>query len=180
MHELSVLGLVAKDGAVYMITVQGFEDRPKHYPLHRVTKADVIKARAFTRNDFQIDQYIKEQHQLAHVLREEDSPIDLDLLVAKEALFHFKERPFMTVSGEQVISTDPVHGKWYSLKATVPYTVMLAPFLWSHAGWVQVLGTGVITPACRRGCAGGGDALPEWTHSVGNLTPGQTGLPLVG
>ena len=46
----------------------------------------------------------------------------------------------MTVSGEQVISTDPVQGKWYSVKATVPYTVMLAPFLWSHAGRVQVLG----------------------------------------
>ena len=39
VHELSVLGLVAKDGAVYMITVQGFEDSPKQYPLHRVSKS---------------------------------------------------------------------------------------------------------------------------------------------
>ena len=138
--EVSVLGLVAKDGAVYMIGVRGFDDKPRHYPLHRVKRAAVVKVRAFTRSEFQIDQYIHDQHQLAHLRSDEDSPIELDLLVAEEALFHFRERPFLTVSGEQSISDKPVQGKWYSVKATVPYTVMLAPFLWSHAGWVQVLG----------------------------------------
>jgi predicted DNA-binding transcriptional regulator YafY len=138
--EATVLGLVAKDGAVYMITVRGFDDRPVHYPLHRVKRAAVIKVRAFTRPEFQIDEYIADQHQLAHVLRDEVSPIELDLLVAEEALFHFRERPFLVTTGEQVISEQAVKGKWYSVKATVPYTIMLAPFLWSHAGWVQVLG----------------------------------------
>lgn len=138
--EASVLGVVVKDGAIYMITVRGFEDRPFHYPLHRIISAMTIKVRAHTRQEFNLDQYIMDQHQLAHVLREEESPIELDLLVAAEALFHFKERPFLVVSGEQVISPEPVEGKWYSLKATVPHTIMLAPFLWSHAGWVKVLG----------------------------------------
>jgi predicted DNA-binding transcriptional regulator YafY len=138
--EATVLGLVAKDGTVYMIGVCGFNDQPTHYPLHRVERAEVVRVRAFTRPEFRIDDHIREQHQLAHVLRDEDSPIELDLLVAKEALFHFRERPFLTVRGEQRISDEPVQGKWHSLKATVPHTVMLAPFLWSHAGWVQVLG----------------------------------------
>lgn len=138
--EVTVLGLVAKDGTVYMIGVRGFEDQPRHYPLHRVEWAEVVKVRAFTRSDFRIDDYIRDQHQLAHVLRDEDSPIELDLLVAKEALCHFRERPFLTVRGEQWISDEPVQGKWHSLKATVPHTVMLAPFLWSHAGWVRVVG----------------------------------------
>lgn len=150
-YEVTVLGLVAKDGAIYMLTVMGFEDKPKHYPLHRVRKAEVIRVRAFTRSEFRIDQYIREQHQLAHLRHDEQSPIDLDLLVAEEALFHFRERPFMTVSGEQVISATPVHGKWYSVKATVPYTVMLAPFLWSHAGWVQVLGPETIRQRVAEG-----------------------------
>jgi predicted DNA-binding transcriptional regulator YafY len=138
--EMTVLGLVAKDGAVYLIGVRGFDDRPRHYPLHRVKRAAVVRVRAFTRPEFEIDQYIHDQHQLAHVRDDEDSPIELDLLVAEESIYHFRERPFLTVSGKQFISDDPVQGKWYSLKATVPYTVMLAPFLWSHAGWIKVLG----------------------------------------
>ena len=138
--EVTVLGLVAKDGTVYMISVRGFDDQPRHYPLHRIARAEVVRVRAFTRPEFRVDDYIREQHQLAHVLRDEDSPIELELLVAKEALFHFRERPFLTVRGKQSISDEPVHGKWHSLKATVPHTVMLAPFLWSHAGWVRVVG----------------------------------------
>lgn len=140
VHEVSVLGLVAKDGAIYTICVRGFDDIPMHLPLHRVLKAEVVRARSFTRSDIQIDKYIKDQHQLAHVRSDEESPIELELLVAEEALFHFKERPFLTVSGQQTISDKPVQGKWHLLRATVPYTVMLAPFLWSHAGWVQVIG----------------------------------------
>lgn len=149
--EVTVLGLVAKDGAVYMVTVRGFDDKPRHYPLHRIERACVVRVRAFTRPEFQIDQYIAEQHQLAHVRRDETSPIELNLLVAEEALFHFRERPFLVSSGKQEISERPVMGKWYSLKATVPYTVMLAPFLWSHAAWVQVLGPDSIRKRVAEG-----------------------------
>lgn len=150
-RELTVLGLVAKDGTVYMVAVRGYDDAPRHLPLHRVKRAKVIKTRAFVRPDFKLDDYIEAQHQLAHVFADQESPVELELLVAEEALFHFQERPFLTTRGEQEISPKPVSGSWYSLKATVPNTVMLAPFLWSHAGWVQVIGP---EPVRKRVAAG--------------------------
>jgi predicted DNA-binding transcriptional regulator YafY len=162
--EMTVLGLVAKDGAAYLIGVRGFDDKPKHYPLHRVKRAVVVRARAFTRPEFEIDRYIRDQHQLAHVRDDEDSPIELDLLVAEESIYHFRERPFLTVWGKQEISDKPVQGKWYSVKATVPYTVMLAPFLWSHAGWIKVLGPESIR---RRVADGVKSAAAHYQDGVG-------------
>jgi predicted DNA-binding transcriptional regulator YafY len=171
VHEVSVLGLVAKDGAIYTICVRGFDDKPKHFPLHRVLKAEVVRTRSFTRSDIQIDKYIKDQHQLAHVRSDEESPIELELLVAEEALFHFKERPFLTVSGQQTISDKPVQGKWHLLRATVPYTVMLAPFLWSHAGWVQVISPESIRKRVAEGVIAAAAHYQSRPSDSSNLEP---------
>lgn len=134
--DLTVLGLVAKDGTVYVLGCQSFDDPPRHYAMQRFKTAYVVNSRALPRDDFDIDQYITSQHQLAHVYQDEESPIQLKLKVRPEALFHFRERP---ISGGQTISTAPDPDGWFDVVATVPYTVMLAPFLWSHAGWIQVM-----------------------------------------
>lgn len=134
--DLTVLGLVAKDGTVYLLGCQSFEDAPRHYPMHRFKSAFVTASRAMPRTDFNIDQYIQSQHQLAHVLQEEVSPIKLELKVRPEAVFHFRERP---LTEAQTISNEPDQDGLFDVVATVPNTIMLAPFLWSHAGWVKVV-----------------------------------------
>ncbi len=145
--ERAVLGLVAKDGTLYMINCKGFSDVPTHIPLHRVKSATEVGLRTFACPDIQLDQYIESQHQLAHVKQEEESPIEMVLKVSKEALFHFNERPICGVNGSvQVISEEPDGDGRHTLKVTVPYTVQLPPFLWSHAGWVEV----VSPPSLRK------------------------------
>jgi len=136
----AVLGLVAKDGTLYLINCKGFSDTPTHIPLHRVTSAIEIGHRTFERTDIVLDDYLSKQHQLAHVKQGEDSPIHMVLKVSKEAKFHFDERPICGVDGSvQVISEDVDQDGRYTLDVTVPYTVQLPPFLWSHAGWVEVI-----------------------------------------
>lgn len=135
-HNVTVLGLVAKEGAIYVLGCQGFNDNPRHYPMHRILNAQYSGNSAVQRPEFDIDQYIEAQHQLAHVYREEESPIRLELKVHKDALFHFTERPFNAQQSNPELDDDG----WYDIVATVPYTVQLAPFLWSHAGWVKVIG----------------------------------------
>lgn len=136
----TVLGLVAKDGTLYLISCKGFNDVPTHIPLHRVKSASEIGLRTFGRDEFDLDKYIENQHQLAHVKSGEESPIKMVLKVSKEALFHFKERPICGVEGskQELSETMDADGR-YTLTVSVPNTVQLPPFLWSHAGWVEVI-----------------------------------------
>ena len=139
----AILGLVAKDGTLYLIGCKGFDDSPIHIPLHRIDFVEEIGIRTFFRPDFNLDEYIENQHQFAHVLQDQQSPIEMVLKVAPEAIFHFQERP---ISGGQDISKETDTGGRYTLTVTVPFTVMLPPFLWSHAGWVEV----ISPPALRQ------------------------------
>jgi hypothetical protein len=141
--ERTVLGLVAKDGTIYAITCKGFEDSPAHTPIHRIEVAVHTGNRAYARPDFVLDDYIASQHQLAHILRDQDSPIKVVLKVASETIFHFRERP---ITGNQEISKIKDRDGRYTVTVTVPFTVQLAPFLWSHAGWVEV----ISPPALRK------------------------------
>jgi predicted DNA-binding transcriptional regulator YafY len=134
--ERTVLGLVAKDGTLYAITCLGFDDTPRHMPLHRIEMANETGNRGYTRPDFILDDYLDGQHQLAHVLHDQESPIDVVLKVDAGSIFHFRERP---ITGNQEISKTKDKGGRYTVKVTVPFTVQLPPFLWSHAGWVEVI-----------------------------------------
>jgi predicted DNA-binding transcriptional regulator YafY len=139
----AILGLVAKDGTLYLIGCKGFDDAPIHIPLHRIDFVEEIGIRTFFRPDFNLDEYIENQHQFAHVLTDQQSPIEMVLKVAPEALFHFRERP---IAGGQEISEGVDADGRYTVAVTVPFTVMLPPFLWSHAGWVEV----ISPPALRQ------------------------------
>ena len=137
--ERTVLGLVAKDGTIYAITCLGSEDSPLHIPLHRVEKVQETGTRAYARPAFNIDDYVDHQHQLAHVLDDHPEPITMVLKVAPEAMFHFRERAFESVYGAQVVQAPRGADKRYTLTVKLPFTVQLPPFLWSHAGWVEVI-----------------------------------------
>lgn len=137
LRELSVLGLAQKDGTIYLIGSSAMNRPPAHYAMHRLRAAELLhRLRADARPDFDIDAYIEAQHQLAHVRGDRPSPVQLELLVHDCALFHFRERP---LPGQRPIQASDRPG-WNHVTATVPHTVMLVPFLWSHAPFVQVVG----------------------------------------
>lgn len=127
------LGLVGKDGTVYLVASKGFDPAIVHYALQRATDAEV--ATKYARHvpaGFDLDQHINETHLLSHAIGPD---IELVIEVHDEALHHFIERPFTTT---QKI-TKSKKPKWSRLTATIPDTVLLIPFLSSQLEYVQVI-----------------------------------------
>jgi predicted DNA-binding transcriptional regulator YafY len=133
---VSPLGLVAKDGTIYLVAIEGLGDTPRPFALHRMAKADVHFETAQPRPDFDLDDYILASHQFSHVLDASAPPAKLKLRVAPEALFHFLERPLSTDQPKK-----PPKGPdgWFLVTATVPDSVLLVPFLVSMGPWIEVL-----------------------------------------
>ena len=134
-HVLTILGLVAKDGTIYLIGSKQITDTPRHYALHRINSAAPTDAPGHSPGDFDLDEYIDSTHLLSHALDPNDAPIHLRLAVANEALYHFRERP---LSVNQTISEGPTPD-WHEVGAEIPNTVLLVPFLLSMGPWIKVL-----------------------------------------
>jgi predicted DNA-binding transcriptional regulator YafY len=133
---VSPLGLVAKDGAIYLVAVKGLSDTPRHFPLQRMSDVDVHFQPAQGRPEFDLQQYILDSHQFSHMLDAKEAPALLKLRVAPETIYHFKERPLSSDQKEM----PPKSGEpWYIVTATVPQTVLLMPFLISMGPWIEVL-----------------------------------------
>lgn len=134
---VSPMGLVAKDGTIYLVAVKSLSDSPRTFALHRVSDASVHFRRAQARPDFNLRQHVFDTHQLSHKLNPEEPPILLKLRVAPETMYHFEERP---LSADQNDFGPQEPDKWHVVKATVPDTVLLVPFLLSMGPWIEVLG----------------------------------------
>jgi predicted DNA-binding transcriptional regulator YafY len=134
-HLLSPLGLVHKDGTIYLVGVKGLTDTPGHFPLHRISKAERHHQPAQSR-DFNLQQYIMDSHEFSHVLDGKAVPLRLKLRVAPETMFHFRERPLSKDQKEVPPEGDE---PWYIVTATVPKTILLMPFLISMGRWIEVL-----------------------------------------
>jgi predicted DNA-binding transcriptional regulator YafY len=131
----SPLGLVAKDGTIYLVAAKGLSDRPRSFALHRVASAEVHFQVAQARPDFDLDEHIEASHQFSHRL-DAEPPIALKLRVAPGTIYHFRERP---LSRDQSIRAPRSEGGWYSVTATVPQTVLLIPFLAGMGPWIEVM-----------------------------------------
>ena len=133
---ISPLGLVAKDGTIYLVAIRGLSDAPRHFALQRMSEADVHFQPAQPRPEFDLQQYILDSHQFSHVLDAKELPVKLKLRVAAEAIYHFIERPMSSDQCEErPIGAEP----WHVVTATVPQTILLMPFLVSMGPWVEVL-----------------------------------------
>ena len=139
---VSPLGLVAKDGTIYLVAVKGLADAPRHFNLHRMADADVHFQPAQPRPDFDLHRYIADSHQFSHVLDATEPLIELRLRVAPESIYHFKERP---LSMDQQLVDPCADDAWFTLTAMVPRTILLVPFLVSMGRWIEV-----IAPASLR------------------------------
>jgi len=137
-HTVSPQGLVAKDGTIYLLATEGLSDMPRFpYPLQRVNEVQISHRPCQERAGFNLDNYIRDSHQLSHVLDGKTQTIELKLRVMDAALYHFRERP---LSSEQKIGDPNLTDKSCLLTANIPDTVLLVPFLLSMGGWIEVLG----------------------------------------
>lgn len=137
-HLVSPLGLVAKDGTIYLVATKGLGDTPRHFALHRMAEADVHFQAAQPRPDFDLDKYIEASHQFSHVLDVDANkpPVNLKLRVAPQTLYHFLERP---LSADQPKKPPKGPDGWYLVTATVPETILLVPFLVGMGAGIEVL-----------------------------------------
>ena len=135
-RRISPLGLVCKDGQVYVVGVQGLTDPPKPYALHRMSDVMCLPEPAVRRPRFDLDEYIARTHQFSHPEEFDSEPVQLKLRVQRMAIYHFRERP---LTADQVITVER-GGEWHTVAATVPITTQLFPFLVSMGPWIEVLG----------------------------------------
>lgn len=137
-NTVSVQGLVAKDGSLYLLGTDGFSDIPaRGLPLHRFKFAECTNLQAVQRLDFVLDDYIKDSHKLSHKFDVSQLPIQLQLRVAPDAIYHFRERP---LSNKQDIGPESEVDGWFPVDITLPDMILLVPFLLSMGGWIEVLG----------------------------------------
>lgn len=128
------LGLVAKDGTVYLVARGDGQDKLIHYPLQRAADMHVLQLQSMGMPNFNLDLYIEQTHQFSHQLDEQEKTINLKLKVHKNTMYHFLERPL--VEDQQHEQMDD--GSWL-LEAELPHTFLLIPFLASFGSWIQVL-----------------------------------------
>lgn len=159
-RDINPLGLVAKDGTLYLLGVEGLCDSPIHYAAHRLISVQVLPKRAPSREDFDLDRYIHDSHQLSHVLHSEMSRHQVILKVHTRSLFHFKERP---LSEQQSIVESEEHAPWAIVTVSIPNTVLLKPFLASFGPDLEVL-----EPPLLRA------EMVSWCTESANLYAGST------
>lgn len=157
---VSPLGLVAKDGAIYLVAVKGLSDGPRHFALQRMSDADVHFQQAQHRPEFDLQQYIVESHQFSHVLDAKATPVQLKLRVAPESIYHFRERPLST---DQVEALPAGSETWHIVTATVPNTILLMPFLLSMGPWIEVLAPADVRAEAIKRIGG------MWAHYAGDV-----------
>jgi predicted DNA-binding transcriptional regulator YafY len=127
------LGLVSKEGTVYLLSSKGSDSAIVHYALQRASNAIVeMRHVRMVPESFELDKYIESTQQLSHPLGPE---MNLVLEVDEKALFHFAERP---LTAQQKIKK--IQGtNLYEVSALVPDTFYLRPFLLSLRANVTVL-----------------------------------------
>lgn len=149
--RVSPLGLVGKDGQVYVVGVQGLSDEPKPYALHRMSHVVRRHEPAVARPQFDLDDYIARTHQFSHPVQAGDPPVQLRLRVHRDAIYHLKERP---LTAEQTETVPEDGGQWYSVLANVPITTQLVPFLVSLGPWLEVIGPPNVRDTVRQWVTG--------------------------
>jgi predicted DNA-binding transcriptional regulator YafY len=145
-RTVSPLGLVTKDGQVYVVAVTGLSDEPRPYALHRMSNVTCLHKDAVRRPDFDLDAYIEKTHSFSHPETPAAEPVGLVLRVHRDSIYHFRERP-LTAQQTEKADADLT---WYEVTAQVPVTVQLVPFLVSMGPWVEVIGPPQVRARVRQ------------------------------
>lgn len=168
-HDLSVQGVVSKDGTSYLVACKGLDDPFFVYAVHRIEAAEVLPARAVDRSDFDLEAYIAATHRMSFTAGD-GRTVALELRVAPESLWHFSER---RLCENQRIRPQPGADGRHTVTATLPMSEMLVPFLLSLGESVEVTGPPELrAEVARRAQAA---ARHYAGPSQGDLVPPQAG-----
>jgi len=136
-YVISPLGVVFRDGVVYLVCQRNGREGIVHLAMHRFLSARVTETPIQRPTDFDLDAYVRTG---GLDFRLSDEVIDLELRVAAETAVHLQETP---LSQDQTM--DPLDNGHQRLRATVPDTAQIR---W----WLLGLGDNVevIAPAALR------------------------------
>ena len=130
---LNPLGLVVRGGIIYLIaTALGYND-PRHYALHRMSRARLSNKRADVIPHFDLAHYIEEKHEFSYPVS--GKKIKLRALFSEDAAIHLTESK---LSDDQKI-TDKKDGR-VLVEATVADTDELRWWLLGFGSYVEVVG----------------------------------------
>jgi len=132
-RTVNPLGLVSKEGTIYLVASKGSDPVVQHYALQRASNASVeMNHVRMIPEGFDLDRHIEETHRFSHQTGPE---MKLVLEVNEEAIFHFKERP---LTADQKIKKIK-ETEMYKVSAVIPDSYYLRPFLLSLRANVTVL-----------------------------------------
>lgn len=155
---LGPLGLVVKDGSIYLLALEGVKSTPEAaLPLHRMSNPK-IGLQPFHHAPFDIDEWLERTGGLNHPQGDVDKTICLELLVAPGSIWHFQERP---LGPDQVITEPDKADGWYHLKVTTKHWYTLTSFLASFGPYIKVLGPAEVLE--------GKGGIAEWARGMASL-----------
>lgn len=132
-YRVHPLGLVFRDGIVYLVcTVKDYEDI-RHLALHRMTSAQLQNTPARRPSGFDLGRYVKEEKFFAYPLN--GGRAHLEALFEKDAAFHLSERPL--ARDQRLI---PQEDGRLLLQATVRDTLEVRWWLLGFGDKVEVVG----------------------------------------
>lgn len=134
-RDLNPQGLVMKDGTFYLVVSKGLNNYVFTLALHRASNAEASPNQARPIPGFDLDTHIKDTHRFGHVDNNSKQLLDLQLRVKAGAIFHFQERPMN--EGQSI--EGPQDDGCYIVKALLPHTMELVPFLLSLFDAIEVL-----------------------------------------
>ena len=135
--DVTIQGLVMKDDTLYLLATTGLSDTPRHMAVHRISAAEILPQPAQVQPGFDLDQYIEKQYQLSHLIHPHNPPIQLQLRVHANMVYHFEER---RLTPDQTIEPDSEKPDWYRVTAHIPELHALVAFLQSMGAGIEVLG----------------------------------------
>jgi predicted DNA-binding transcriptional regulator YafY len=139
-HVVYAHGLVVKDATTYLLAADR-QSQLGTYALHRILSAKTTTGEFVAVNNFNLEEYIQQTHGFCFPINGDWTPRKLVLEVAPETIYHFLERPLP--NQEEVGKPDAQTG-WYTVRADVPMTILLVPFLLSMGHWIRVLGPEMV------------------------------------
>lgn len=136
---VSPLGLIAKDRSRYLVAGDGFQERVRHFALHRMSQARVGLEPLTRPRRFDLDEHVARLARPSSLWSElhHDDSIRLALRVRADALGEFRERPLGP--GQRLSETPDAEG-WHTLHCLVQPGGQLETFLLGLGDSVEVVG----------------------------------------
>ncbi|MGH8461900.1 MAG: helix-turn-helix transcriptional regulator [Stenotrophobium sp.] len=129
---LNPLGLVAKDGVIYLVATAWKFENPVHYALHRFDSAVMLDEQALKPRGFDLDRYLSETAAFQYPLHSEHISLVADF--DADAAEHLIERP---LSVDQIFEQRP-DGR-ARITATVADTAELRWWLRGYGELVEII-----------------------------------------